>query len=59
MNEHETIEFAFSWFDEEQWQLLKALDPVGLDDTYEEWRKNANDSFSDFEKNGQKVRKLQ
>lgn len=58
MSDKESIEIAFSWFDEEQWNLLKALHPEGLDDTYEIWRKNANNAFTELESNGHTVRKI-
>ena len=58
MTNEKYIEYAFTWFDEEQWKLLKELDPEGLDDTYEEWRNNASKAFSDFQRNGQRIRKI-
>jgi len=30
----------------------------GVDDTYEEWRKNANSAFSEIQASGKKVRKV-
>ena len=58
MNNSNDIEFAFCWFDKEQWQLLAEIDQGGVDDTYEEWRNNANDAISKIEKNGQKAIKV-
>ncbi|MDH5183047.1 MAG: hypothetical protein OEX12_04080 [Gammaproteobacteria bacterium] len=58
MNNENDIEFAFCWFDKDQWQLLEKIDPEGVDDSYEEWRKNANSAISEFEKRGQKIIKV-
>ncbi len=58
MNNINDIEFAFCWFDKEQWQLLAKIDPDGVDDSYEEWRKNTNSAITEFEASGQKVIKV-
>ncbi len=58
MNSDNNIEIAFCWFDKEQWELLAKLDPEGVDDSYEEWRKNANEAISHIVASGQKVRKV-
>lgn len=57
MNENENF-FAFSWFDEEQWNILKERYPEGLDDTYEIWRKSATNAFNELVANGQIVKKV-
>lgn len=46
------------WFDEEQWLLLKALDPDGTDDSYQEWRKQASSAFSDLRAAGHDIVKV-
>ena len=56
-NENETI-YTICWFDEEQWGLLAKLDPNGVDDTYSQWRKNANKAFAELKENGFKVQKV-
>ncbi|MGB5540627.1 MAG: hypothetical protein WBO37_11095 [Gammaproteobacteria bacterium] len=58
MNNEEEYEFAFCWLDEEQWKLLAELDPDGVDDSYEAWRKNASRALSGIQASGKKVRKV-
>ena len=50
--------YTICWFDEGQWKLLAKLDPNGVDDTYSQWRKNANKAFSELKENGFKVQKV-
>ena len=58
MNEDSEIIFTICWFDEEQWNLIAKLDPNGVDDSYSQWRKNANKAFSDFQSQGKNVKKV-
>lgn len=58
MDHDEKIEIGICWFDEEQWSLLKELDPDDMDDTYEDWRKSANEAFSEIRASGQKIVKV-
>lgn len=58
MNNDNEIEFAFCWYDEDQWKLLEKIAPEGLDASYKEWKKNANSAISGFEKRGQKIIKV-
>ncbi len=58
MSTENEIEFALCWFDQEQWEKLAQVDPDGVDDSYEEWKKGANKAISNFISNGQKVRKI-
>ncbi|MCP8690050.1 hypothetical protein [Marinobacterium sedimentorum] len=58
MDHDENIEIGMCWFDEEQWNLLRELDPEGTDDTYEDWRKNANKAFYDIRASGHKIVKV-
>jgi hypothetical protein len=58
MNQSEQIQVGMCWFDEEQWQLLRKLDPEGTDNTYEEWRKQANEAFSELRAAGQNIVKV-
>lgn len=59
MNEPQII-YSFAWFQPKEWQCLKETveDPSTLDDTYEEWRKNADKVIGEFRANGQQVRKI-
>ena len=58
MNEKNEIIYTFCQFDEGQWKLLSKLDPNGVDESYSQWRKNANNAISELEKNGQSVTKI-
>ena len=53
----ETV-LAFCWFDKEQWELLAKIDPEGVDDSYEEWRKSATKAISNLTANGLEVTKI-
>jgi len=58
MNNDNEIKFAFCWFDKEQWELLAKIDPDGVDDSYEQWRKNAVKSILELESRGLSVTKV-
>ena len=58
MIEDDNTIFAFCWFDEEQWNLLAKVDPGGVDESYSQWRKNANKAFTELNEKGLKVQKL-
>ncbi|MGB5438678.1 MAG: hypothetical protein WBN57_11460 [Gammaproteobacteria bacterium] len=58
MSNEDELVFAFCWFDEEQWKLLAEIDPNGVDDSYDEWRKNASSAFSEIQASGKNVRKV-
>ena len=49
-----------TWFQPEEWQKLKDAvdDPTTLDDSYEYWKKGAEQAISDFRENGQIVKKV-
>ena len=52
------VEIAICWFDEEQWRLLKELDPDGTDESYEDWRYEATKAVNILRSEGSKVRKI-
>jgi hypothetical protein len=58
MNHHGNVKIGMCWFDEVQWKLLKELDPEGTDDSYTEWRKQANKAFSELRASGQDIVKV-
>ena len=58
MNEDDDTIFTLCWFDEEQWNLLAKADPDGVDESYSQWRTNANKAFTELKENGLKVQKL-
>ena len=59
MNEENVI-YSFTWFQPQEWQLLKESvdDPTSLDDSYDEWRKQAESAVREFRSNGKKVKKI-
>jgi hypothetical protein len=56
----ENIKLGLCWYQPEQWERLKEIadDRDGLEHTYEEWRKNASRAISDFQANGQSIKKV-
>ena len=52
--------FGLAWWQADQWARLKEIseDRDNLEDTYEEWRKNAAKTFKEFESSGQNVSKV-
>ena len=54
------IVYSFAWFQPEEWQCLKEAveDPSTLDDTYQEWRNNADNAIGELRANGEKVQKI-
>lgn len=51
---------ALCWYQPEEWEKLKqnADDAIDLDDTYKEWKKNANDMIRLIQSAGRKVQKI-
>jgi hypothetical protein len=54
MSNEQDVVIAFCWFDGEQWKLFAEIDPNGVDDSYEEWRKML---VALFQKSGQAVKR--
>lgn len=52
------MKLGVCWFDEEQWLLLKELDPEGTDNSYEEWRKQANSALAELRAAGHNIVKV-
>jgi len=52
--------YGISWFQPEQWERLLEVssDRESLDNSYEEWRENANKAIHEFRAQGQKVKKV-
>ncbi len=48
---------AMCWFQKSEWLALKEIDPESMDDSYEEWLKNANGAISDLRADGAQVKK--
>lgn len=53
--------FTFCWYEREVWEELKRTgdDIDAMDDSYDEWRKNANDAIQEIRAKGQNVQKVQ
>ena len=51
---------GFAWFDRAQWQRLMEVadDRNKLDDTFEQWERNALDALGMFERQGQRAEKV-
>ena len=60
MNSGEDLEIAFCWYEPEEWEKLKqtAVDASKLDDSYEEWRTNANSAIREIRVQGHIIRKI-
>ena len=58
MSAENEMVIALCWFDREQWEQLALVDPEGVDNSYEDWKKGANRAFSNLTANGQKLRKI-
>ena len=54
------IVYSFAWYQSEEWHRLKEIvdDPSTLDDTYEEWRRNAESAIGELRANDQTVKKI-
>ena len=54
------IEIGICWFQPDQWSRLLQIveDPNELDDSYDEWRKNAHQTIQRFRAQGLSVRKV-
>ena len=59
MNDQNMV-YALAWFQPKEWQVLKETvdDPDSLDDSYDEWRKQANSAIREFHSRGNKVKKV-
>ena len=51
---------GFAWFDRDQWRRLTevAEDRSALDDTFEQWERNALDALRKLESQGQRIEKV-
>lgn len=56
----DTMVVAFCWYQPDEWEKLKqgAADAEKLDDTYKEWKKNANDMIRFVRAAGRNVQKI-
>ena len=60
MNDETVVNLAFCWYEPEEWLKIKksASDSEKQDDTYEEWKANANSAIAELRANGQNVVKI-
>ena len=56
----ETINYGVCWYQPEQWDRLKEIseDREELEDTYNEWRRNASKAIAELGAQGQKIKKV-
>ena len=56
----EKINVGLAWWQASQWERLKEIseDRENLEDTYEEWRKNASLAIRNLEAEGQNIKKV-
>jgi hypothetical protein len=55
-----TVRVAFAWYTQEQWALLReyATDADALDDTFEQWERQALHTLSELRRSGIAVEKV-
>lgn len=60
ISDEQKVVYTMTWFQPEEWQKLKEVvdDPTTLDDTYEDWKRGAEQAIKDFRENGQSVQKI-
>ena len=60
MNNDTHLNLAFCWYEPDEWLDIKkfAVDADKQDDTYEEWRANANKAIKNIRASGQNVVKI-
>lgn len=60
MTSEDDLRLAFCWYEPEEWEKLKriAKDSGSLDDSYEEWKSNANDAISEIRGQGNIIQKI-
>lgn len=59
-HEEETMLVAFCWYEQSEWETLKqtAADKEILDDTYAEWKSNANKAIAELRADGHQIQKI-
>ena len=59
MNDETTI-LGLGWYQPEQWERLLQIsdDRNELDDTYEDWKKNANTAIQEVKSSGRHIKKV-
>ncbi len=54
------VNIVLCWYQSDQWEILKqtAADKEILDDSYEDWRLNANKAIAEIQSQGKNVQKI-
>jgi len=54
------VNIVLCWYQSDQWEILKqmATDKEILDDSYEDWRSNANKAIAEIQSQGKNVQKI-
>ena len=60
MKKDANVNIGVCWYKEEQWERLKEIvaDTESLEDTYQQWRKDAEKALSQLRANGLNVKKV-
>ena len=60
MTSENNIGIAFCWYEADEWEKLKrtAVDSDTLDDSYEEWKSNANTAINELTAQGLQINKI-
>ena len=54
------VNIVLCWYQPDEWEALKqhAVDKEILDDSYEDWRSNANKAIAEIQSQGKQVQKI-
>ena len=57
---HDTVNIGVCWYKEEQWERLKEIvvDPENIEETYQQWRKDAEKTLIELKANGVNIKKV-
>ena len=60
MKKDADLNIGVCWYKEEQWERLKEIvaDPESIEDTYQQWRKDAEKALSQLKEKGVNVKKV-
>lgn len=58
MNDESAVQIAFCWFQENEREVLKKIDPDSMDNSYDEWLKSANEAIHSLQTQGSVVKKV-
>ena len=60
MEKENSVKIGVCWYKEEQWERLKEIvpNPEDIEDTYQQWRKDAENAISQLREKGMDVKKV-